>query len=361
MRLRRARTLVVLFYGSDLAIYNYLNHEIFTCDQSCLSLLSQLDGWTEVARIITEHSEYTRESVASEVSALIEVGCLVVEGTEAAALDQEFEGSWLWGPLAGVYHFGTRNARFLSVEEGDQILRERAKTDPSPPLFTLNTNFKPIVPLPAPRFNREPFLTLARRRTNRNLSNEPVALRHISDALMFSLGITGILENPGIVDLPIKMTPSGGARNPYEAYVCVRRVSDLPPGTYHYSAIEHTLGTVSSEPPPSFTAMLADQPWTETAAAVIFLVANFERAMWKYRDPGAYRVVIIEVGHIAQNIMLVATKYGLVANPTCAYTQDLIERTLGLTALNQSVVYAVVVGRPASEFEWDVNTSIRGA
>src|SRR6202040_3384069 len=106
----------------------------------------------------------------------------------------------------------------------------------------------------------------------------------------FSMAITAFIEDPETVDLPLKMTPSGGARNPYEAYVCVRNVTGLTPGTYHYSALEHSLGTVQDGQPPPFPAMLADQPWTATAAAVIFLVANFDRAMWKYRDPGAYRV-----------------------------------------------------------------------
>ena len=30
--------------------------------------------------------------------------------------------------------------------------------------------------------------------------------------------------------------------------------------------------------------------------------------MWKYDDPNAYRVVLIEAGHIGQNIMLAATQ-----------------------------------------------------
>ena len=37
------------------------------------------------------------------------------------------------------------------------------------------------------------------------------------------------------------MTPSGGARNPYEAYVYVRNVEQLAPGMYHYSAAENSL------------------------------------------------------------------------------------------------------------------------
>ena len=37
--------------------------------------------------------------------------------------------------------------------------------------------------------------------------------------------------------------------------------------------------------------------------------------MWKYDDPNAYRVVLIEAGHIGQNIMLAATQQRAVGLP----------------------------------------------
>ena len=37
--------------------------------------------------------------------------------------------------------------------------------------------------------------------------------------------------------------------------------------------------------------------------------------MWKYDDPNAYRVVLIEAGHIGQNIMLAATQQRPVGLP----------------------------------------------
>ncbi|MDV4159365.1 MULTISPECIES: nitroreductase family protein [Rhizobium] len=36
------------------------------------------------------------------------------------------------------------------------------------------------------------------------------------------------------------------------------------------------------------------------------------------RHPTGFRVVLIEAGHIAQNMLLAATASGLVATPTCA-------------------------------------------
>jgi nitroreductase len=70
--------------------------------------------------------------------------------------------------------------------------------------------------------------------------------------------------------------------------------------------------------------------------------------MWKYHDPGAYRVTMIEAGHIAQNIMLVATRHGLAANPSGALARGLVEETLGVGGITQAVVYALVLGVPGA-------------
>lgn len=344
----------MLFESKSPVVYNYLNHELFECSLDCLFLLAQLADWVDRITLLELCGRFDSQSLALAIRQLIELGCVVVEGTEEAGRDEEFERSWLWGPIAGLYHFGTSRLDFLPIEKADAILRERAKTEPSPKLYTTNENLRLVINLPNPDARSEPFSSLARRRTNRIMLNRTITLAEISECLLFSLGITGILENPGICDLPLKMTPSGGARNPYEAYVCTRKVRGVAPGTYHYSSFEHNLGLVSAEVPPPFPLLLANQLWTSTAAAVVFLVANFDRPMWKYRDPGAYRVVLIEAGHIAQNIMIVAAKRRLVANPTCAITQALTEKTLGIHRLTDAVVYAIVLGVPAKKQEWQL-------
>jgi SagB-type dehydrogenase family enzyme len=178
------------------------------------------------------------------------------------------------------------------------------------------------------------------------MRDEPIALEALSDCFLFSMAITAMLDVEGIGELPLKMTPSGGARNPFEGYVCVRKVDGMAPGIYHYSALERGFGRLAADPSPPFPALLGAQDWTATAAAVIFLAANFERTMWKYHDANAYRVVCIEAGHIAQNILLTATAHGLAGNPTGLIDQGLVERTLGLDGLLQAPIYAVVLGVP---------------
>ncbi len=52
------------------------------------------------------------------------------------------------------------------------------------------------------------------------------------------------IEDKDFGKLPLAMTPSGGARNPFELYVYAARVDGLKPGFYHYGALAHDLGLV---------------------------------------------------------------------------------------------------------------------
>mgnify|MGYP000559029437 CR=1 FL=1 len=57
-------------------------------------------------------------------------------------------------------------------------------------------------------------------------------------------------------------------------------------------------------------------PWTVVLigivvfAAIIFITAIVERSMWKYEDRG-YRYILLEAGHVAQNLNLCATAMNL--------------------------------------------------
>jgi SagB-type dehydrogenase family enzyme len=145
------------------------------------------------------------------------------------------------------------------------------------------------------------------------------------------------------------MTPSGGARNPYEAYVIAQNVIGLDPGLYHYSALDHDLGHMPSPCLPSFSEILGGQDWADEMAALILLCADFERPMWKYNDANAYRVVLIEAGHIAQNIMLAATRNDLSACPTAALSHSAIKKLLGLASLTTAPIYALTLAVPGKE------------
>ena len=145
------------------------------------------------------------------------------------------------------------------------------------------------------------------------------------------------------------MTPSGGARNPYEAYVYARSVDGLEPGFYHYSAYDHSLAPLDSQERPLPSSLLNGQDWADEMPCVVFLCALLERTMWKYDDANAYRVVLIEAGHIAQNLMLAATKHGLSACPTAALSHSAINRCIAAERnITHAAIYALTLAHPGT-------------
>jgi SagB-type dehydrogenase family enzyme len=218
---------------------------------------------------------------------------------------------------------------------------------PLVPLYQANDGCTDVLQLPPPRLD-DPLLSLMKKRRSYR-GFDPVAalsLEDVGDCLFSGFGITGFLETPipGEGYLPLTMTPSGGARNPYEGYLYARRVHGLKQGFYHYSGIDNSLALVNDQDLPNVGLLLADQPWFDNAAAVILLAANLERTMWKYPHPTGFRVVLLEAGHIAQNILLTATAQGLASAPTCAISDSTAQSSLGLTSLTKAVLYSVSLG-----------------
>jgi SagB-type dehydrogenase family enzyme len=77
------------------------------------------------------------------------------------------------------------------------------------------------------------------------------------------------------------------------------------------------------------------------------MTAVFSRVMWKYRQPRAYRVVLLDAGHLCQTFCLVATWLGLAPFCTAALKDTLIEQNLRLDGISESVLYIAGVGLPS--------------
>ncbi len=73
----------------------------------------------------------------------------------------------------------------------------------------------------------------------------------------------------------------------------------------------------------------------------------FARTMWKYPHPRAYRVVLLDAGHLGQTFCLTATRMGLAPFSTAALKDSLIEKDLGIDGISESVLYVTGFGLPA--------------
>lgn len=346
MKIRRAATLVATFEDRAPVVHNFLKKEMFACNANALDILARLDEWTGMEDILAglpgdldDNAELLRE--------LIQRDLVLIEGSPQAERDQRYRDNWRWGSVAGFYHFSLRDSKFVTGETTAELLRSYGGWKTSPPLMTTNEGLSEVTSLPAFDVKDDFYQTLYQRRSRREHTGKPIPLQALADCLFAGNGLKEYLDAGDLGRLPLTLTPSGGARNPYELYVHVRAVTGLKPGFYHYSAPEHSLGFLHADAHPAPQALLGDQDWANNAAAIIFLCATFERSAWKYRQALAYRVVLMEVGAITQNIQLAATHRGIAAAPTGALAESAVEQALGLAEIEQGAMFAVVLGDPA--------------
>jgi SagB-type dehydrogenase family enzyme len=124
----------------------------------------------------------------------------------------------------------------------------------------------------------------------------------------------------------------------------VHDVTGLEPGLYHYVAREHELERIRSGDLRG--AVMAAGLWQEflgTAGVCFVLSAIFQRTRWRYRER-TYRYVLLEAGHVGQNLYLAATGMGLGACAVGAFLDDQINDLLALDGQEEAVLYLISVG-----------------
>ncbi|MVA98764.1 SagB/ThcOx family dehydrogenase [Nitratireductor sp. CAU 1489] len=350
MLVRPSRTLVFTHDDQTLIGCNFLSRKTFACSPDLVAVLNAWTKWQPPYALAALAEGLTEEEADDLSRQLIELSALVVEGSELAAREASFERDWSWGIPTALMHFCVQNPDYITAEEAAQRQVDKAADSTSPTLWLRNAPDQAIR-LPEALDGNELFRLMARRRTVRKAGAQTITLKQLSDCLFAGLGITG--ETHGVTgSLPLSMTPSGGARNPYEAYIFARSVDGLAPGIYHYSALDHDLGRIEASCLPKLSELTGTQEWADEMACLIVLAADLRRTMWKYEDPNAYRVVLIEAGHIGQNIMLAATHHDLTACPTAALSHARISQLLKFDSVAVAPIYALTLARPdRAEFE----------
>jgi SagB-type dehydrogenase family enzyme len=205
-------------------------------------------------------------------------------------------------------------------------------------------------PLPLPTPSESDLTRLASRRYScRAYEPKTLPLSTLSALLLGGYGITRTDETllGGSMAL-MRPVPSAGGLFPLEIYVATQRVQDIPDGLHHYNVRHHALEPLSDGP--IFKALqphLLMYQAIEHANAVVFLAAVFKRTQKKY-GPRGYRYILLEAGHVAQNLCLLAVEQGLGSLCMGGYTDEELNRLLGLNPLEEGVVYSVAVGWPAT-------------
>lgn len=185
------------------------------------------------------------------------------------------------------------------------------------------------------------------RRSRRDFGPRPLALDTVSTLLRLSLAeTTGPDESAGR-PRGFRAAPSAGALFPLEAYLVTDRVNVLDPGVHHYDPAAHALECVASGPQFATLATATGMDELATAAAMLVLTAIPARSSLKYGER-AYRFVLLEAGHVAQNVLLAAEQMGVSACAVGGFVDDEVNAALEIDGVDEISLYLIALGHPAS-------------
>ena len=178
------------------------------------------------------------------------------------------------------------------------------------------------------------------RRSRRTFSSSALPMEDLSRLLALSGGTTSQGQ------IPRRAAPSAGALYPIELYACAFSVADVAPALYHYVPLSHSLERVKPLNGWNDLWPILDSGLEGSTPAVAFvLTARLRRVQAKYGER-AYRFVLLEAGHIAQNLLLVATALGLNSVPAGGFFDAGLEFLLGIDGEGEIPAHVVLVGRP---------------
>lgn len=200
---------------------------------------------------------------------------------------------------------------------------------------------------------------IASRRTCRSFSGKPCFLTQLARVLRNACGTRCL--GPDRSRLPAsgsgeshfargapeiqRTVPSAGGLYPLEMYCAAFRVRGLDPGLYHYDSLSHALLPLSDPMDQGeFAEATLHEGLIHRCCCVLIIAAAPSQVLGKYEDRG-YRYILLEAGHVAQNVLLTAADEKLASVPLGGFLDDELMGMLCTDGI-WSPVYLIALGQP---------------
>jgi SagB-type dehydrogenase family enzyme len=347
LRFRRSRYVLAHWSGERLIFSHYGNGVTVEGEPELAAILHFFGTWRSVPDLLRRFPQFAPASLERAVDQLTKYKLLRRSTEPEPDMDRRLRTWGGWLPAAAWFHFSTKDIRYFDVEEADRFFRDKMRRVKPPPAIKRVLGRRYV--LPQPQRDGEFASVLLGRRTWRQFGGGPVSLSSLSTLLNLTWGIQRWTDVPGTHPVPLKTSPSGGARHPIEVYAFVLGVAGLPRGLYHYRPDTYRLELISlGATRHRIRRYLPGQRWFADASILFIMTAVFGREQWRYETARAYRAVLMDAGHLGQTFCLVATWLGLAPFCTLAVADTRIETDLGIDGVTESVLYVTGVGpRPA--------------
>jgi len=194
-----------------------------------------------------------------------------------------------------------------------------------------------------PKFTTSHLLS---RRTTRIFSTEPITYNSFAQMVVTGLKFVQVAairrqEDTREVDLLVSY---GGA---FRFYIVIFNVENLQPGVYEYYPSDQglhclKLGCYRNE----VSDLLMQQPAPLSGAYSMFLVADYDWHMWRYRHSRALRNLYCDAGRIAQQLILAGLPLTIDAFSTPAIKDSAAAELLMLEdSIRYNAVYSITFGK----------------
>jgi SagB-type dehydrogenase family enzyme len=351
MRVRRSPHLVACWRRGAFVAANYATRDTSVINPFVCQILDACGEWITLPQLAARLAVPFDDGLRLVVERLIGIHLLEREGRPLDPRVRLMALLGPWNPEAGFFHTATKDVRFGTPRQAARQARAHALEVPMPPVVKRYPLVRTI-DLPKPQGGGEFVDVLKKRRTWRRFSSRPIERAHVGTLLGLTSGVQQWVSSKPR-DLPLKTSPSGGARHSIETYIVIREVAGLSPGIYHYAPDRHALEKIRG--PVSVKRMreyLPNSGYFAKASAMVLFTTIFERILWRYPYSRAYRAALVEAGHFCQTFCLTATWLGLAPYCVMGLADSLIEQDLGIDGIRESVLYAAGVGRPPAGSEW---------
>lgn len=183
---------------------------------------------------------------------------------------------------------------------------------------------------------------IAHRRSRRRYSSTALSLDQLAFLLWATQGVQRVLSSGSA----LRTVPSAGARHAFETYLCVFRVDGLAPGLYRYLPLDQqlvSLGEIDDMAARLSQAALGQTFCGNGAVTFVWSAVSY-RMEWRY-GLAAHRVLLIDAGHVAQNLYLACEAIGAGTCAVAAYDQNQLDALLGLDGEDEFALYLASVGQ----------------
>ncbi len=183
---------------------------------------------------------------------------------------------------------------------------------------------------------------IANRMSRRRFKAESLSLAELAFLLWSTQGIKKQLA-PGTA---VRTVPSAGCRHAFETYLLVHNVDGLDTGVYRYLPVEHALVLEheDSDLVEKLTPATLGQAFTAAAPVTFVWTAIPYRTEWRYYT-AAHRVILLDAGHVCQNLYLACEAIGCGTCAVAAFHQELMDQLLGVDGTDEFTIYLAPVGK----------------